>query len=467
MGHVSAEEEVTVGSAADLTPAHTADPRIIDADTADPRAADPDTADPDTADPGAVDPRLVDADVADAVGRALADVLGARVAAAREIDPVFARDIAGRAAGFTLDGGKRMRSRFLWWGMRACGGGTTREAAHAALRLAAALEILQTCALVHDDVMDGSGLRRGAPAVHADVDAQYAAYAPARRADASEPFGRAAAILVGDLALAWADDTVGATRLPTGTGRQIRATWQAMRAEMVAGQYLDLHGQATGSRSTDQAIRAACLKSARYSVERPLALGAALAGADEHTTRALRSAGRCAGIAFQLHDDLLGAFGNTSRTGKPSGEDIRSGKPTYLAALAWRRAEARGDRRAADLLGRAARQGGLTDAEVDEVRKVFETTGARALVEARISRLVGRGAQHLAVACEADDPAHRRLLDLFHRIAGLPPAGRSGGPGTPADTDRTGLSMPPVGTPVTRAATPSAITSATTTGDRR
>jgi geranylgeranyl diphosphate synthase type I len=456
MGHVSAEEEVTVGSAADLPPAHTADPR---------------SADPGATESGAADPRLVDADVADAVGRTLADVLGARVAAARQIDPVFARDIAGRAAGFTLDGGKRMRSRFLWWGMRACGGGTTGEAAHAALRLAAALEILQTCALVHDDVMDGSGLRRGAPAVHADVDAQYASYAPARRADASEPFGRAAAILVGDLALAWADDTVGATRLPSGTGRPIRATWQAMRAEMVAGQYLDLHGQATGSRSTGRAIRAASLKSARYSVERPLALGAALAGADEHTTRALRSAGRCAGIAFQLRDDLLGAFGDTPRTGKPSGEDIKSGKPTYLAALAWRRAEAGGDRRAADLLRRAARQGGLTDAEVDEVREVFETTGARGLVEAKITRLVGRGARHLAVACEADAPAHQRLLELFHQISGLPPAGRPDGPGTAADTDRTGLSRRPVSTPFTRAAATSAITPAitpaTTTGDRR
>lgn len=113
-----------------------------------------------------------------------------------------------------------------------------------------------------------------------------------------------------------------------------------MRTEMVAGQYLDIQGQATSSRSLARAIRAACLKSALYSVERPLALGAALAGADAARTQALCSAGRCVGIAFQLRDDLGDVFGGPRHTGKPTGGDIRAGKPTYLVAVAQARAEA-------------------------------------------------------------------------------------------------------------------------------
>lgn len=142
-----------------------------------------------------------------------------------------------------------------------------------------------------------------------------------------------------DLALAWADDVIADTPLAPDTALRVRGLWSSMRMEMVAGQYLDIQGQATSSLSLARAIRAACLKTALYSVERPLALGAALAGADDRTTAALCSAGRCVGIAFQLRDDLQGIFGTPEATGKPAGDDIRSGKPTYLIAVARARAE--------------------------------------------------------------------------------------------------------------------------------
>lgn len=363
-----------------------------------------------------LDPAAVDADVADAVGRVLGHELRERVAAAAAIDAVFARDVAERAARFTLGGGKRTRSQFLWWGLRASGGGRSADEVHAALRIAAAVELVQTCALVHDDVMDGSALRRGLPTVHRDLDEQYGS---PRGSGAAEPFGRAAAILVGDLALAWADDTVADTALPADAYRRVRGVWQAMRTEMVAGQYLDLHGQATGSRSAARALRTACLKSALYSVERPLALGAALAGADEATTQALCAAGRQAGIAFQLRDDLHGVFGDPAHTGKPSGEDIRDGKPNYLIAVARGRAEAAGDRHATAFLDAALGDPDLSESGLDRVRDLLVATGARAAVETRIEELADDSARYLAGATRVGTAARARLLDLFQRAAGV------------------------------------------------
>ncbi|WUH90188.1 polyprenyl synthetase family protein [Streptomyces sp. NBC_00433] len=362
-----------------------------------------------------LDPAAVDEDVAAAVGRVLSQELRERVAAAAAIDAVFARDVAERVARFTLDGGKRTRSQFLWWGLRACGGGSPEET-HAALRVAAAVELLQTCALVHDDVMDGSAVRRGRPAVHRDMDGQYGF---PRGSGAAEPFGRAAAILVGDLALAWADDTVADTALPAGARCRARGLWRSMRTEMVAGQYLDLHGQATGSWSAARAVRTACLKSALYSVERPLGLGAALAGADEATTQALCAAGRQAGIAFQLRDDLHGAFGDPACTGKPSGEDIRDGKPNYLLAVARGRAEAAGDQRATAFLDAALGDPRLSESDLARVRDLLVATGARAAVEHRIGELADDSARHLASAARLVPAARTHLLGLFRRAAGV------------------------------------------------
>ncbi|MGX1274128.1 polyprenyl synthetase family protein [Streptomyces phaeoluteigriseus] len=379
----------------------------------------------------------LDDDVPGAVGRLLDHLLAQRAEQAAALDPVFARDLAERVRRFTTDGGKRMRPRFVWWALRACGGGGGPGEAEAALRVGAALELIQTCALVHDDVMDGSALRRGRPALHADVTAQYAGSVSSAH---GPRFGEAAAILAGDLALAWADDIVAATEAPPATARAVREVWSAMRTEMVAGQYLDVQGQATSSRSLERAIRAACLKSALYSVERPLALGAALAGADAARTEALCSAGRCVGIAFQLRDDLVDVFGGHRRTGKPAGGDIRTGRPTYLMAVAQARAEAADDQEALALLRRCVGRADLPDSGLAEVRDVLVATGSRDIVEAKIERLVAQGMRHLdSVVLEA--AARRCLVELFHATAGMSPApgaahgssgAASGSPGAPS-----------------------------------
>ncbi|MFE8017327.1 polyprenyl synthetase family protein [Streptomyces antibioticus] len=374
----------------------------------------------------------VDADVPAAVGRVLDALLAERVARATALDPVFGRDLAARVARFTLEGGKRTRSQFVWWAMRACGGGPAR--AEAALRIGAALELIQTCALVHDDVMDGARTRRGRPALHVDVADQYGErYADAGTPAPGQRFGEAAAVLAGDLALAWADDTVAAVELEPTAARAVRELWSALRTEMVAGQYLDVRSQVASAPSVARAVRAACLKSALYSVERPLALGAALAGADGARRAALSSAGRCVGIAFQLRDDLVDVYGDPRRSGKPVGGDIRAGRPTALVAVARARAEAAGDRHALGVLRRSLGRADLPESGLAEVRDVLEATGARDTVEARIGRLVDRGLRHLESA-GLEPEGRRRLRGLLHAAAGSPPA--------PDDTDARVLRSP-------------------------
>ncbi|MGW6586487.1 MULTISPECIES: polyprenyl synthetase family protein [Streptomyces] len=388
--------------------------RLQPADHAFAGLVPPDVGPPEPWHPGSLrEAQAVDDDVVGAVRRTAESVLAECVAEAALHDPEFSDDVAHLVADFTLRGGKRMRPRLLWWAMRACGGAETR----AALRLGVGLELIQACALIQDDVMDRSRTRRGRPAVHVALTER--AGLPAESV-AGAAFGASAAILAGDLALVWADDTVTETFLPSARRRRVRALWRAMRGEMVAGQYLDLRGQIGGGVSAARALRTACLKSALYSVERPVALGAALAGADEWTTDALCSASRYAGVAFQLRDDLLGVFGDPAVTGKPSGDDIREGKPTYLLAMARTCAGAAGDHRALAVLDRAVGNSDLDEDGLGEVRAVLESTGARALVEAKAERLGERAARRLVQAVDIDAHAGGRLQALLRAVAAPP-----------------------------------------------
>ncbi|RCV49805.1 polyprenyl synthetase family protein [Marinitenerispora sediminis] len=350
----------------------------------------------------------------------LADHLAARARAAGAVAPPFAATVVDWLVRFTVDGGKRTRPLFAWWGWRAAGGAAHGPAATAALRAASALELIQSCALVHDDVMDGSALRRGRPAAHAAFAAEHRAGAwsgDARR------YGEALAVLVGDLALVWADDLLDEAldALDAALGEpsarvRVREPWRAMRTEMVAGQFLDLAAQARGEEAESAALRVAVLKTAAYSVERPLHFGAALAGADPARVEALRGYGRDIGTAFQLRDDLLGVYGDPARTGKPVGDDLREGKRTLLLAAGLRRARERGDAAALDTLRSAVGDRGLTAADLAAVRVVLDGLGARDAVEAHVDRLVRRGVRRLG-AVRIDAAARDALARLAHRAA--------------------------------------------------
>jgi geranylgeranyl diphosphate synthase type I len=339
------------------------------------------------------------------------DVLARYLAGRRGELPDLARTFAQAVdalSDFALRGGKRLRPTFAWWGWRAAGGEPDGPRANAVLHAISALELIQTCALVHDDIMDASELRRGRPTVH--VRFTEAHRAGDWHGDAGR-FGTAAAILLGDLALAWADDMFESAELTDGMRAAAREPWQAMRAEMFAGQYLDVLAQAEGDESEERALGVARLKTAAYTVERPLHLGVALAGAGPGAIEAVKTFGTDIGVAFQLRDDLLGMFGDTVVTGKPAGDDLREGKRTLLMALGLAYAGRAGRHADADVLRGALGDPGLRPDTLARVRALLADLGAVDELERRIETLTATGLAALDAAGLAE-PGVTRLRDL-------------------------------------------------------
>jgi geranylgeranyl diphosphate synthase, type I len=289
----------------------------------------------------------------------------------RDLEPV-----SDAARDFVLDGGKRLRPRFAYWGWRAVCDEFADD--RGLVTAAASLELLHACALVHDDVMDASDTRRGKPAAHA-------AFARLHRESgwSGDPdvFGTAAAILLGDLLLSWADAMFAAAAIAPDAAPGARRVYDDMRQLVMAGQYLDVLVQARGAFSTDEALRVIRFKTSKYTVEGPLHLGAAIAGAPEPVFAALTGYGLALGEAFQLRDDVLGVFGDPSVTGKPAGDDLREGKHTLLTALAMQTA----DPAQAAALRRDLGDRYLDLGQIAALREVIVATGALADVEQRIT----------------------------------------------------------------------------------
>lgn len=319
-------------------------------------------------------------------------------------DPAFA-GFLGELRGFLASGGKRLRPRFLWCGFLAAGG--DRDGVDDVLPAAAAVELVHACALIHDDVMDSSPLRRNRPTAH---EAFAASHLDSGWHGDPRHFGISAAIMLGDLALVVADDlfmrsNVESDRLASAFGEFTR-----MRVEVVEGQYLDLVDGNRARGDTATALHVASLKTAKYTVERPLRVGACLAGTHEATLEALSAFGEPLGIAFQLRDDILGAFGDEATTGKPAGIDFREGKHTYLAAVA-RESATPGQ---AAVLDAHLGDPGLDAGGIDAVREVLVATGAVAACEARIETLAAEA--HAALANLGAPPdAEAALADLARR----------------------------------------------------
>ena len=291
---------------------------------------------------------------------------------------------------FVLSGGKRLRPAFAYWGWRAV---ATEDPGPGVLLLFAALELLHACALVHDDVIDRSATRRGRPTAHVE----FAALHRGRKWRGSpEDFGISAAILLGDLALAWADDIVFGADLSADAQRRVQRVWADIRTEVLAGQYLDIVAEASAAESIASAMNVDLFKTACYTVSRPLQLGVAAAADRPDVQAAFGQFGTDLGVAFQLRDDVLGVFGDPAVTGKPSGDDLRSGKRTVLLAEAVELAD-KSDPLAANLL-RTSIGAALSDAQVGELRDVIEAVGALAAAEQRIATLSQRALATLAAA---------------------------------------------------------------------
>ncbi|WP_433734699.1 polyprenyl synthetase family protein [Nocardia sp. CA-129566] len=322
--------------------------------------------------------------------------------AVEPLGPVFVQ-AADALELFVLRGGKRTRPAFAWTGWLGAGGDPSGPTAAAVLNAAAALELVQACALIHDDIIDSSRTRRRFPTVHVDFEQRHR---DRGWVGDSEHFGTSVAILIGDLALAWADDMVHAAGLDAAGLARFAPVWALMRTEVLGGQLLDIHGESAGDESVTAALRINRYKTAAYTVERPLHLGATLADADPRLIEAYRTFGTDIGIAFQLRDDLLGVFGDPAVTGKPSGDDLREGKRTVLVAEALHRADAT-DPAAAALL-RTSIGTDLTADQVEHLRGVITDLGAVDEVERRITELTEQGLA--ALASSTATPAAKERL---------------------------------------------------------
>ena len=340
--------------------------------------------------------------IASAVEARIDEFLSAEVERWKAIHPDLAEPLMLLRTNI-LSGGKRLRPAFCHWAFVGAGGDSEDPLI---VDAGAALELLHSCAILHDDVMDASRVRHGTETVH------YAHEARHRRASWSgeaRRFGDGVAMLLGDLAFVYAD------LLLAGTNDEVAEVFTELRLEVNLGQYLDLVGTARRDSDLDTARRISLYKSGKYTVERPLHLGAALAdrlNGSDGLADALSGYGLAVGEAFQLRDDLLGAFGDPSVTGKPVGEDFREGKPTPLYALAVSHAAA-GDLRSLEALYGTP---DLSDDQIAALRDLLTRTGARSAVEERIRTLVEEGVAALEGAGLAAD-ASQELEALARFVA--------------------------------------------------
>ncbi len=298
-----------------------------------------------------------------------------------------------------FSGGKRLRPAFFHWAHVGAGGNPNSSKA---IDVAAAIEMLHAFALAHDDVMDRSEARRGEPSIwqrFANLHEEH------RWLGNSLHFGEAAAILVGDLAHVLAD------KLISHSSPIVLQLWEELRLEVNIGQYLDVLSGAKGKFDHSSARKILEYKTGRYSVQRPLQLGAAVAGQYDELHKPLTDFGQPVGVVFQLRDDLLGVFGNAEKTGKPTGDDLREGKPTPLMAEAF----AHASEQQRSILGKIG-SNDLSEKEISDIQEVVEETGAKSVIEQEIEELTDSALEILStIRLEKD--ASESLSELAHFVA--------------------------------------------------
>ena len=331
------------------------------------------------------------------VDELLEEFLARQVAELEALDPGLTA-VGAEVADLVATGGKHLRPAFVYWGHRATG------AAHddAVLYPAAAVQLLHTFALLHDDVMDRSPERRGRASAYANLAEMH------RRQNLEGDaawFGIGGAILAGDLAFVWADQMFDAAPLSAQILDRARRVFTTLRVEVMAGQYLDMRLAGLPTATEDDALRVALLKSGRYTVTRPLQLGAAVGGGDAALDATLERYGDAVGVAFQLRDDILGLFGDPQSTGKGDLDDLREGKRTVLMLKALQCAS---DAQRVELQ-RILGDRDLGGDDADTVRTIVDDSGALAEVEALIAER--RDAAESALQGVADD-ARVALADL-------------------------------------------------------
>ncbi|MDC0768707.1 polyprenyl synthetase family protein [Streptomyces sp. HD] len=307
------------------------------------------------------------------VDAVLQDFLDAKSAAANESG--LPGNISQAIRQHLHAGGKRLRPLLCVAGWHAAGG---RGDTGAVLRTAAALEMFHAFCLIHDDIMDNSATRHGQPTIHHHLATLHGA---GQQPEHARQLGEGAALLVGDMALAWSDELLHSSDLAPRLFTNLRRVVDVMREEVIYGQYLDLTAALGPAEDVDVALKVIRYKTAKYTVERPLHIGATLAGANDPFLTALSGFALPLGEAFQLRDDLLGVFGNPEATGKPALDDLREGKHTVLIALTLNRAHPAQAGQLRSLLGNPQ----LAEDQAEAARRIITATNAPALVEAMIA----------------------------------------------------------------------------------
>ncbi|UJH71297.1 polyprenyl synthetase family protein [Ornithinimicrobium sp. INDO-MA30-4] len=311
------------------------------------------------------------------------------------------------AVASLLAGGKRLRAGFLYWGYRAF----NNEDSDELVACASALEVFQAAALLHDDVMDKSDTRRGKPTAHRAFAAQHQA---AGWQGDPEDFGRAAAILAGDMCLNWCDEIYTTSGMPSIELARARPTFDLMRTQLMAGQYLDvLHSMRDWAdlnyeQRIAQSRAVIRYKSAKYTIEHPLLIGAQAAGAPPEAIADLSTYGMALGEAFQLRDDVLGVYGNPESTGKPAGDDLREGKRTVLIAHALEHSNTDD----CDFLLKSLGQHDLSAVDVERCREILIHSGAVERTEEMISEQSDIAAESLSRITQATSEG----LDALHSL---------------------------------------------------
>ena len=309
---------------------------------------------------------------------------------------------------FVINGGKRFRPLFAAVG--AIGAGS--QLSDAEIRAFASLELLQACALVHDDLMDASDTRRGEPAIHKIFESMHSAEKYQGKAT---QFGLSASVLIGDLALIWSDQMLNSSGIKSESLLAALSVHDEMRVELIAGQYLDVFEQARGTQSVAQSLKIARYKSAKYTIERPLHLGAAIAIPDAAKRAQIISIysefGLPLGEAFQLRDDLLGVFGDPKVTGKPAGDDLREGKRTVLMAMTHDRISGAAEAEFIQEFGNH----NISESAIARLQEIISETGAAMHVEDLIEELTSTALE----ALNRDEivPQARELLTEMAIIA--------------------------------------------------
>ena len=302
---------------------------------------------------------------------------------------------------FLLDSGKRLRPLFAYLGFLGTGSKPSIEI----LRACASLELVHVCALMHDDVMDASDTRRGAPSIHRAFEAMHV---EEKLSGSAAQFGISSAILLGDLALVWSAKMLHQSGIDGATLLRSLPMYDEMRVELMAGQYLDVYEQALASESVERSLKVARYKSGKYTIERPLHFGAALGDGNPDLFTTYSNYGLPLGEAFQLRDDILGIFGDPKETGKPAGDDLREGKRTVLLAKVMELADSTQKSEISSTLGNQS----LNLAQVNKVREIFVSTGALSEVENLISKLTS-SAQSALEHGEIDPMATSALTQLL------------------------------------------------------